>query len=81
MLDEPDSHLHPSKTKEMIEFLQDLVNNMKYQIIITTHHPVTASFVNDVSLFLMYFSKNGKLKLTLFNFEKKFYRCCSYNSK
>jgi predicted ATPase len=63
MFDEPDSHMHPSKTKEMIELLQNLVKSMKCQIIITTNHPVTASFVNDESLFLMYLSEDGKLKL------------------
>ena len=64
MIDEPDSHLHPSKAKEMIEFIQNkLVKEMNFQVIITTHHPVTASFVNDENLFLMYLTKDGKVNI------------------
>ena len=36
---------------------------MGYQVIITTHHPVTASFVKDESLFLMYESSDGMVRI------------------
>jgi ABC-type multidrug transport system ATPase subunit len=64
LIDEPDSHLHPTKCKELIQFIQEkLIKEMNFQVFITTHHPVTASFINDENLFLMYQSEDGKTKL------------------
>ena len=48
LFDEPDCHLHPSKIElELINFIKrNLVNKMKFQVIITTHNPTTLSLFN-----------------------------------
>ncbi len=52
LCDEPDSHLHPSAVKELVDNLKDLCS-LGVQIILTTHNPTTVSFIEKENLFLM----------------------------
>ncbi len=52
LLDEPDSHLHPSAIKNLLDNLKDLCN-LGVQIILTTHNPTTVSFIERENLFLL----------------------------
>lgn len=56
LLDEPDVHLHPSKFKhEIVDFLkQTLVENLKFQVIMTTHNPCTIALAQSKDVFCMY---------------------------
>lgn len=54
LLDEPDAHLHPSLVKEIIDIIKiKLVHEMRLQVIMTTHNPITISFIPRECLFLM----------------------------
>jgi len=54
LLDEPDAHLHPSMTKQMIDTLVDsFLPHIKHGIIISTHSPSTCALAPDGSLFYM----------------------------
>ncbi len=63
LLDEPDSHLHPSMCKMMVNILYELSKPKNeggsgIRIIITTHSPSTVAFAPENNLFVM--EKNDK---------------------
>ena len=63
LIDEPDSHLHPSKLNEIISLLKkDFVKEMKMQVIMTTHNPSIISLVDKENVFVM-FEENDKIKI------------------
>ncbi len=54
LLDEPDAHLHPCMSKQMIDTLVvSFLPYIKHGIIITTHSPSTCALAPDGSLFYM----------------------------
>lgn len=54
LLDEPDAHLHPSLTKELIEVIKTrLIGKYGVQVIMTTHSPTTVSLVPKENLYIM----------------------------
>ena len=57
LLDEPDSHLHPTAVSEIVSIIKDLVE-LGIQVIITTHNPITISLINNENLFLITENKN-----------------------
>lgn len=61
LFDEPDAHLHPSAVNHFIKILTKLAQ-MGIQIIMTTHNPITAHFVNENNLFLLY-EEDFKIKI------------------
>lgn len=55
LLDEPDSHLHPSLIKMFVATLKDgLVDTLGCRVIMTTHRSETIAFVPEDSLFEMH---------------------------
>ena len=63
LFDEPDAHLHPSAVKGFLEILKSLARK-DIQVIMTTHNPTTASFVEDQHLFLLYEdTRDSQLKI------------------
>jgi len=57
LFDEPDSHLHPSAVKNLLDNLKDLCD-LGVQIFFTTHNPTTVSFIEKENLFLMERQRN-----------------------
>jgi predicted ATPase len=54
LLDEPDSHLHPSMTRQFIDVLKNvLVDQYNVRVILTTHSPSTVALAPEQSLFVM----------------------------
>lgn len=54
LLDEPDAHLHPSMTAQLLKVLKNvLVEKYGVQIIMTTHSPSTVAISTEESIFLM----------------------------
>ncbi|MGJ8761927.1 MAG: AAA family ATPase [Polaribacter sp.] len=54
LFDEPDSSLHPSMSKQMLDVLQNVfVKTKKCKVIITTHSPTTVALSPDLSLYRM----------------------------
>jgi len=54
LLDEPDAHLHPSMTKQLIDTLiESFSPHIKHGIIISTHSPSTCALSPAGSLYLM----------------------------
>lgn len=58
LLDEPDSHLHPTMCKMMIEILSEISKDKEnggsgIRIIMTTHSPSTVAFAPEGSLYVM----------------------------
>lgn len=54
LLDEPDSHMHPSLIKEFISLLTNNdLDYLKFQVVMTTHSPVSVSFVPLENVFEM----------------------------
>jgi hypothetical protein len=54
LLDEPDCHMHPSLIKEFIRLLTNNdLNYLKFQVIMSTHNPVSISFVPLENIFEM----------------------------
>ncbi|MBS4169273.1 ATP-binding protein [Parachlamydia sp. AcF125] len=54
LLDEPDAHLNPSAVKEVIDIIKTkLVAELGIQVIMTSHHPTTVSFVPKKCLFIL----------------------------
>ena len=52
LLDEPDAYMHPSLIKEIINmFLDNRFEYLNVQIIMTTHSPVTLSFIPQENIF------------------------------
>lgn len=66
LLDEPDTHLHPSFIKKYIRILNDvLVNQKQARIIMTTHSPLTVALVPEASIYSLDLSKgNAPLKVS-----------------
>lgn len=54
LLDEPDAHLHPAMTKQLLDVLHNvLVKEHNVRIIATTHSPTTVALCPEGSLFEM----------------------------
>lgn len=54
LMDEPDSHLHPSMTKQFLDVIQKVfVLEKGVKIIMTTHSPSTVALAPEDSLFVM----------------------------
>ncbi len=54
LLDEPDAHLHPGMSKQLIDVLADvIVNRLGVRVIMTTHSPSTIAFVPEESIYVM----------------------------
>lgn len=54
LLDEPDSHLHPSFVKKYVTILKDvLVDKTGARVIMTTHSPITVALVPETSVHIM----------------------------
>lgn len=54
LLDEPDAHLHPSMTAQLLKVLKTvLIDKYGVQIIMTTHSPSTVAISPEDSIFLM----------------------------
>ncbi|MHA7840686.1 MAG: AAA family ATPase [Gammaproteobacteria bacterium] len=52
LLDEPDSHLHPSLAKVLVGMIQDvLINKLDMQVIMTTHQATTVALAPRDSIF------------------------------
>ena len=60
MIEEPECYLHPQAQAEFGRILQDLANEFKIQIIVTTHSPYMLSFENPESNILI--ERNTKPK-------------------
>ncbi len=54
LMDEPDSHLHPSMTKQFLDVIQNVfVTEKGVKVIMTTHSPSTVALAPEESLFVM----------------------------
>jgi len=54
LFDEPDSSLHPSMSKQMLDVLQNIfVAKKNCRVIITTHSPTTVALAPDLSIYRM----------------------------
>ncbi len=54
LLDEPDSHLHPSFCRIFVEIINDyVVKKYGIQVIMTTHSPSTIAYAPEDSIFVM----------------------------
>lgn len=54
LMDEPDSHLHPSMTKKFLDVIQNVfIGEKGVKVILTTHSPSTVALAPESSLFLM----------------------------
>jgi AAA domain, putative AbiEii toxin, Type IV TA system len=54
LMDEPDSHLHPSMTKQFLDVIQNVFVAAKgVKVIMTTHSPSTVAIAPEDSLFVM----------------------------
>jgi predicted ATPase len=59
LMDEFDAHIHPPMIEEVMSILKDqFVNKRKFQVILTTHNPITISFPPEKCIFVMQ-SPNG----------------------
>lgn len=63
ILDEPDSHMHPSSANKLVETIKQIVKDFGVQVILTTHNPNTVSFFDELNLFLFYENSSGVLQL------------------
>ena len=59
LLDEPDSHLHPSAVFELLKAIKKL-SRLGVQVIMTSHNATTVSFVEKENLFLLYEDSSDK---------------------
>ena len=59
LLDEPDSHLHPSAVHEFLKAIRKL-SRLGVQVIMTSHNATTVSFVEQENLFLLYEDSSDK---------------------
>lgn len=65
LMDEPDSPLHPSMTKQFLEVLENVfVRDKKVKVIVTTHSPSTVALAPESSLFQMSKAEPRILKVT-----------------
>ena len=53
LFDEPDAHLHPSAVSSFLKILKKLAR-MGVQIMMSTHSPTTASYIDEENIFLLY---------------------------
>lgn len=54
LLDEPDAHLHPSLTAQVLNAIDDvLVRRLGVRVLLTTHSPSTVALAPDDSVFVM----------------------------
>lgn len=53
LLDEIDSHLHPTFCKSLITIIEEFIVPKGVKVIIATHSPATITYANEESLFLM----------------------------
>ncbi len=64
LLDEPDSHMHPSLIKDFIELLSsNHLDHLNLQVIMTTHNPITVSFIPpfyQANIFELIVDQNNK---------------------
>ena len=59
LLDEPDAHMHPKLVKEFIDLIRG--NDLEYlnlQVIMTTHSPITISFIPKEFIYELKRDKN-----------------------
>ena len=61
LIEEPETHLHPSYVKKLGRVLENIVNNEKVQIIISTHSPVLIKYLSIIDRTL-YLVKKRKVK-------------------
>ncbi|MEQ1866070.1 MAG: AAA family ATPase [Micropepsaceae bacterium] len=65
LLDEPDSHLHPSMTVQFLDVVSEvLVRKHGVRVIMTTHSPSTVALAPDGSVFQMERGENKILPVT-----------------
>ncbi|MBN8568197.1 MAG: ATP-binding protein [Ignavibacteria bacterium] len=63
LLDEPDAHLHPAMTKQLIKVLKEvLVEKYNVRVIMTTHSPSTVALTPDENLYEMIFEEPRIIK-------------------
>eukprot|EP01080_Neovahlkampfia_damariscottae_P012996 gene12996-7733_t len=61
IFDEFDAHIHPPLIKDLIDIFQNqFVKESGIQVILTTHNPITVSFVPNDCLFVMKYSDESK---------------------
>ena len=55
LLDEPDAHMHPRLIKKFIDLIlfSDVFDYLNIQLIMTTHNPLTLSFVPIENVFIV----------------------------
>ena len=54
LLDEPDAHLHPALTSQVLSAIEDvLVSRLGIHVVITTHSPSTVALAPDDAIFVM----------------------------
>ena len=64
LLDEPDSHLHPSLSKNMISaIVEDFVHEKKISVIWVTHSPSTVAYAPEESIYVMNPLNSGKPRI------------------
>ena len=60
LLDEPDTHLHPSFIKKYMTILKEvLVEKKRTRVIMTTHSPITVALVPESSIYVLNRDDNG----------------------
>lgn len=60
LLDEPEVSLHPGAQKRMMEFLYNLVDKNKFQVVLSTHSPVLVSFLPKEAVKLFLFENDSE---------------------
>jgi hypothetical protein len=65
LLDEPDSHLHPTCIRQLKESIKNLVNKMNIQVIMTTHNPITLNLLKNEYLYVMDYDENNDDIITI----------------
>ena len=64
LLDEPDSHLHPSLSKNMISAIaEDFVRDKEINVIWVTHSPSTVAYAPEESIYVMNPLNSGKPRI------------------
>lgn len=72
LLDEPDSHLHPGKQKELMHMLHRIAveSERKFQIVLTTHSHNVLNALSDYDDSILHHIVNGKIYRTMKNDDK-----------
>ena len=64
LLDEPDSHLHPSLSKDMVSaIVEGFVRDKKISVIWVTHSPSTVAYAPEESIYVMNPLNSGKPRI------------------